>query len=117
MTPFTENLWPHDTIEISVEAYCRIFTNSIPHQLLDVREPWEINIAHLNSSISIPLQHLSTQQNQLSKDCWTVIYCHHGVRSLRACHLLKEQGFDKVLNLTGGINQWSHVIDTSIPIY
>lgn len=117
MTVLKEINFPKNTFEISVEVYRQTFTDSTTHQLLDIREPWEIEIAHLKNSISIPFGFLEHQKDQLSQECWTVIYCHHGVRSLRACHLLREKGFDRVLSLRGGIHRWSQIIDPDILTY
>ena len=106
-----------NTFEISVEDYYQTFADNKNHQLLDIREPWEIKIAHLENTITIPLRFLEEKKDRLSRDCWTIIYCHHGVRSLQACHLLREKGFDKVLSLKGGIHRWSQVINPDISIY
>ena len=117
MTPKQDINFPKNTFEISIEDYQQKFSDSEGHQLLDVREPWEIEIAHLENYLSIPLGSLEGKQDQLSQDKWIVVYCHHGIRSLRACHLLRAKGFDKVLSLKGGIHRWSQLIDPSLPIY
>ena len=117
MTSLLDINFPKDTLEISVEEYVQLFEDPDSHQLLDVREPWEVEIAHLENSMRIPLGVLEKEKNQLSSKHWIVVYCHHGVRSLRACHLLREKGFDKVLSVKGGIHRWSQIIDSSIPTY
>ena len=54
-------------------------------------------------------------------DAWRrkriVIHCHHGGRSARACGLLRDQGFEQVENLAGGIDAWSQSVDPSVPRY
>ncbi|WP_298611021.1 rhodanese-like domain-containing protein [uncultured Thiothrix sp.] len=86
-------------------------------QLLDVREPWEYQIVHLENSQLVPLTQLTNYAlNELSKDLPVIVICHHGIRSAHACYLLERLGF-QAINLTGGIDRWAREIDPSIPIY
>lgn len=84
--------------------------------LLDVREPWEYEIAHLSNSLLIPLGQLPLNSQHIPNDKPIVIICHHGIRSTHACYLLERAGFDTI-NLTGGIDRWAREIDHSMPIY
>jgi sulfur-carrier protein adenylyltransferase/sulfurtransferase len=84
--------------------------------LLDVREPYEFKIANLKGHL-IPLGQLQTKFGELDKGREIVVYCHHGNRSAFAVQFLKNQGFDRVLNLAGGIDQWSREIDPKVPRY
>jgi sulfur-carrier protein adenylyltransferase/sulfurtransferase len=84
--------------------------------LLDVREPYEYKIANLNGHL-VPLGQLQTKFDELDRNSEIVVYCHHGNRSAFAVQLLKNQGFEKVLNLVGGIDQWSREIDPKVPRY
>jgi rhodanese-related sulfurtransferase len=87
-------------------------------RLIDVREPDEWAIGRLPEAELIPLsqfQHLAAQQ--LAPDEKIVLYCHHGVRSGRAQGFLKAQGYEDVLNLTGGIDAWSVEVDPAVPRY
>ncbi len=84
--------------------------------LLDVREPDEYKIVNLGG-VSIPLSELSTRYTELSPDREIVVLCHHGVRSAHATAFLKAQGFEKVKNLSGGIDRWTDEIDPSLPRY
>ena len=85
-------------------------------QLLDVREPWEYEIVHLENSRLVPLSQLTYGLSELDKALPVVVICHHGIRSAHACYLLERLGFQAV-NLTGGIDRWAREIDPSIPIY
>lgn len=85
--------------------------------LLDVREDWEWEQAHLEGAIHIPLSELSTRIEELDSNQETIVYCHHGERSIDGCLLLWEHGFRKVRSLTGGIEAWSELIDPSVPRY
>jgi rhodanese-related sulfurtransferase len=96
----------------------RLNTVNAPH-LLDVREPEEHAIAALPGSTLIPLGELSMRTDEISswKDEEIVVYCHHGVRSLHAIALLGSMGFNKLLNLSGGIDRWSKDVDPGTPRY
>jgi adenylyltransferase/sulfurtransferase len=85
--------------------------------LLDVREPWENQLAKLENSTLIPLGTLSTSLSQLDKNAEIIAYCHHGMRSGDATGLLLQQGFSNVKNLVGGIDAWSVQVDGSVPRY
>ncbi len=103
--------------EISAEDYLLLFHNKEPHLFLDVRELWEVETAHIASSQHIPLRSLEYRFDELPHDRWIITYCHHGGRSLRACHLLREKGFVKVVSLKGGIQRWAEVVDQTMPTY
>jgi rhodanese-related sulfurtransferase len=86
--------------------------------LLDVREPWEIDVAHISGSKHIPMGEIPARFNQeLDPDDHIVVVCHHGVRSMNATAWLRQQGFEKVQSLRGGIDRWSREIDSSVPLY
>ncbi len=84
--------------------------------LLDVREPKEFAIAKIEGSTLIPLGDLPTRLHELDKNARLVVHCKSGVRSAKAVKLLREKGFDAV-NLAGGIDAWSELIDPSVPRY
>ena len=84
--------------------------------LLDVREPYEYKIAHLDGHL-MPLGQLQDKFSELDRSREIVVYCHHGNRSAFAVQFLKNQGFEKVLNLVGGIDQWSREIDPKVSRY
>lgn len=87
--------------------------------LLDVREPWEHELAALDNSMLIPLGALMIQaEDELQeKERPIVVYCHHGVRSMQACACLASLGYTDLLNLSGGIDRYSREVDRSVPIY
>ncbi len=84
--------------------------------LLDVREPWEHELARLPGSVLVPLGELSERVGELDPSAEMVVYCHHGVRSLHALGLLRSLGFIRASNLVGGIDACSD-LDPSIPRY
>lgn len=85
--------------------------------LLDVREPWENQLAKLDNSILIPLGTLPNSLSKLDRKAEIIAYCHHGMRSGDATEFLLQQGFSNVRNLIGGIDAWSIQVDGSIPRY
>jgi molybdopterin/thiamine biosynthesis adenylyltransferase/rhodanese-related sulfurtransferase/molybdopterin converting factor small subunit len=85
--------------------------------LLDVREPREYDIAKIDGSVLIPLGELPKRLDELPKDSDIIVHCKSGVRSAKAVHLLREQGFDHVQNLKGGILEWIATIDPSLHRY
>ncbi len=85
--------------------------------LLDVREPWEYRIAHIEGSELIPMRQVQGHLHELDPGRPTVVICHHGVRSLQVAYFLKHHGFSDVINLAGGINAWSREVDTAVPLY
>ncbi|HUV92711.1 MAG TPA: molybdopterin-synthase adenylyltransferase MoeB [Anaerolineales bacterium] len=86
-------------------------------RLLDVREPHELEISHLDGATVIPLGQLAARLSELDSAEEMVVLCKSGTRSARALELLVSAGFRKVKNLEGGINAWAEEIDPSLPIY
>jgi adenylyltransferase/sulfurtransferase len=84
--------------------------------LLDVREPWEFGLARIDGSKLIPMSELGERFTELDPGAETVVICHHGNRSAYAARALQEAGFEKVLNLEGGLDAYSFV-DESVPPY
>jgi len=85
--------------------------------LLDVREPEEWAINHIDGAKLIPLGTLPERVHELDTADEIVVYCHFGQRSLQACQFLHRMGFRKLRNLAGGIDAWSLEVDPSVPRY
>src|SRR5512139_872287 len=86
-------------------------------RLLDVREPHELQISHIEGATLIPLGQLASRLSELDSAEEMVVFCKAGTRSARALELLLSAGFRKVKNLQGGINAWAQEVDPSLPIY
>ena len=84
--------------------------------VLDVRELWELKIAKISKSISIPMQEIPKRLNELNRDLNYAIICHSGVRSYHVATYLEKEGFN-VWSVDGGIDRWSLEVDTSIKRY
>jgi rhodanese-related sulfurtransferase len=85
--------------------------------LLDVREPFERATAAIEPSLHIPMGDIPSRVQELDPDKHIVVYCHHGVRSLNVTSWLRQQGFETVQSLRGGIDRWSREINPKIPLY
>ena len=86
--------------------------------VLDVREPWEYQAAKIADSKHIAMGDIPARFNQeLDLEDHIVVVCHHGVRSMNVTAWLRQQGFEKVQSLQGGIDRWARQIDSSVPIY
>lgn len=85
--------------------------------LLDVREPWEINICKIEGIINIPMQQITTRFLELEDDQEIVCICHHGMRSAQVAMFLERQGFTKISNLMGGVAAWAAQVDPAMPQY
>ncbi len=90
-----------------------------PITLIDVREPYEWDIANLGDRGArlIPLGELPDRLSELADAGEIVVHCRTGSRSARALGLLRDAGFQRVLNLRGGIHAWADEVDPSLPKY
>src|SRR6266566_5120993 len=88
-----------------------------PFELIDVREPFEYEIARIDGAKLIPLGEIAERVNELQRERPIVVHCHSGQRSAQAVRLLQQRGFANLYNLEGGIDAWSDQIDPSVPKY
>lgn len=105
------------TAEISVSDLKAKLDAQESFLLLDVREPYEFEIARIEGAKLIPLRELSARQGELDREKEIVVHCHSGVRSAHAVELLRSAGFAHAFNLAGGIDAWSEEIDPTVPRY
>jgi len=106
-----------DVPAVSVQELKRKLDAREPIQLIDVREPFESEIARIDNARLIPLGELPGRLNQLEHESYTVVHCHTGKRSAQAVQLLRGAGFQNVFNLEGGIDRWSDEIDPTVQKY
>jgi rhodanese-related sulfurtransferase len=107
-------------LEITPQAFAQLRSDSPtdPPILLDVREPWEFQVARLPDSLPMPMGDVSSRAHaELDPDAHIVVVCHHGQRSLSVAVWLRNQGFERAQSLAGGIDAWSRSIDSTIPRY
>lgn len=105
-----------DIEEISPAATARLLEDGADVTLLDVREPWEAEIAALPGSVLIPLGELPERVGELDRGRPVIAYCHGGVRSMAAAQQLAAAGL-QVRSMAGGIDGWSRTVDPTLPRY
>jgi len=86
-------------------------------KVIDVREPDEYQIAHIDGVPLVPLSTLSQRFTELDPNQQYYIHCKTGIRSMRALKFLREQGFKYLRNVRGGISAWADEIDSNVPKY
>jgi rhodanese-related sulfurtransferase len=102
-------------LEVNVAAAARMLRDGA--LLLDVREPFELEIAALRGARHIPMRRIPESLADLPRDADILVLCHVGGRSARVTQFLRAQGFDRVANIAGGIDAWSLEIDPAVPRY
>ncbi len=87
-------------------------------RLIDVREPWEVATAHIEGALAIPMGDVPSRAHQeLDPDEHLVVFCHAGVRSMNVTVWLRNQGYEQVQSMRGGIDAWTTEVDPSVPRY
>jgi rhodanese-related sulfurtransferase len=104
--------------EISPGQVKSLQKNGETFTLLDVREVWEYETSKIEESKHIPMGDVPARAHQeLDPDHHIVVMCHHGVRSLTVTNWLRQQGYDKVQSMCGGIDGWARTVDPKVPLY
>ena len=108
--------------EITVRELARqIAEKATSLQLIDVREPEEVALAFIEGFATLPLSQFArwseTITTRFDPEAETIVLCHHGIRSAQMCQWLVSQGFNNVKNVSGGIDAYSVMVDTTIPRY
>ncbi len=103
--------------EIAVGELERRMKSGPPFILLDVREPFEFEMAQIDGANLIPLGELPGRWQELDREKEIFVFCHSGVRSARAAEFLRSAGFPRVASVAGGIDAWSEEIDPNVPRY
>jgi rhodanese-related sulfurtransferase len=119
MSASSESSFAQATVEeLSARLQAGVLDNL---QLVDVREPHELELAQLQGFINLPLSQASEWSAdihaRLDSQAEIIVMCHHGMRSAQMCQWLVQQGFTNVKNLAGGIDAYSVIVDASIPRY
>lgn len=103
--------------QIQVRELDERMRSGLSFVLLDVREPFEFEMARIEGASLIPLGELPTRWRELDREKEIFVFCHSGVRSERAAEFLRSNGLLKVVNVAGGIDAWSEEIDPDVPRY
>lgn len=103
---------------ISVTDLNKQLRSDDPPHLLDIREFFEREICNISGSDFLPMKEAAANPAEIPKDKTTVVYCHHGIRSyILIKHLQEKYGFENLVNLDGGINEWALQVDRAMPRY
>lgn len=101
---------------ITVEQLQAWRQDGTSHTLVDIREPYERSVSHLDG-LHIPMAEVMARHNELPQDEPLVIHCRSGARSAAVTQALALQhGFDNVYNLTGGIMAWASAIEPQMEV-
>jgi len=112
---------PEATAEVSPEsvaAWIDLPESGRP-RLIDCREAEELAICQIPGNEWVPLGEFPERVGALTDDPGrgVVVYCHHGMRSMRAALFLRSRGFDNAFSMHGGIELWSLTVDPEVPRY
>ena len=102
---------------ITVQQLAERIRDDQPIFLLDCREQSEWDYAHIEGARHIPMMDVPQRLEELPGDVPIAVCCHHGVRSAQVAAYLRQQGYDPVYNVSGGIDAWSAQVDPGVPRY
>lgn len=108
---------PWETTPLEVK---RLLDQGVAIHLIDVREPEEHRLTHIEGAELIPMRTIPARLPALegmADDGALIVFCHHGVRSLQVVNWLREQGVAACQSMAGGIDRWSLEVDPGVPRY
>ena len=85
--------------------------------IIDVREPFELDICRVAGAVHIPMRQVPEQVDSLPRDKHLLILCHAGSRSRRVTEFLRARGLPAVSNITGGIDAWAVEVEPGMQRY
>ena len=104
-----------------VDLHARSAATGSALLLLDVREPWEVELASIRlngvTAAFIPMGSVPDALDSIDRSQSVVCICHHGARSAQVVAFLERNGFGSVYNLAGGIDAWSLTVDPAVARY
>jgi len=104
--------------EVTVQDMKKALDNpALGIKVIDIREPDEYEIAHIDGVPLLPMSQLRQRFTELDPNQQYYLHCKVGERSLHAVAFLKQQGFKYLKSVKGGINAWSEEIDSNVPRY
>ena len=104
--------------EITPEALAELLRSVEPPFVIDVRDPWEWAISSLaeHGARLIPVEEIGARISEIPRDMSVVVYCRSGKRGLIAASTLKDAGYRRVSNLSGGILRWAESVEPGMPV-
>lgn len=103
--------------EITVTELHSLLQSGAKLTLLDVRQPHELEVSRLEGILHIPMPIVATRLGEIGKEEDIVVICRSGNRSAQITQYLLSQGYGKVRNLVGGMNEWAETVDQTMQIY
>jgi adenylyltransferase/sulfurtransferase len=103
-------------LEIDIAEAARL-SKQPENVLLDVREPHERAICHVEGSLHIPMGEVPGRLDELPRDQHILVLCHHGGRSMRVTQFLRANDFPLVSNIGGGIDAWAETVEPGMARY
>ena len=85
--------------------------------LLDVREEWEFKLCRIDDAQLVPMRQIPEYLSQLDSQREVVVICHHGIRSRHVGRYLEANGFERIINLSGGVAEWAKDVDPTMAVY
>lgn len=107
-------------LEINWDDLNQALSSDVKPRLVDCREADEYAICKIDGAELIPLSNFvdeAVRRLGPDRDQWIVVYCHHGVRSMRATAWLRQQGYSRTQSLRGGIDTWADCVDPEMARY
>jgi len=104
-------------LEIEPAALAGLRQGAEPYALLDVREPWELEICGFAEAIHLPLGALAGREHELPQDRPLIVVCHSGQRSLLVTRHLRQRGLARAVNLRGGVDAYALEVDPVMARY
>jgi len=96
---------------------CQNETGKQAPLLLDVRQPWEYDVCNIGNSLLVPMSQIPAKVESLDPAHETIVICHHGIRSRSVGRYLEQKGFNNIINLSGGVDQWAKTVDHKMATY
>lgn len=109
-----------ESLEITPQELRRRLSAGERMALVDVREPQEFALTHIDGSHLIPMGSVASELQRLealADEQNLMVICHHGVRSLQVVSWLRAHGVDNCFSIAGGIDRWSLEVDPNVPRY
>jgi adenylyltransferase/sulfurtransferase len=104
-------------LEIDVEDAQALLAGGNGAVLLDVREPYELELCQLPGAVCLPLRQIPARLAELPADRHVLVLCHHGERSRFVTEYLRAHGRPRASNIAGGIDAWACRLDPALPRY
>jgi len=108
---------PRQPGRLDVEELADWRRQGVAMLIIDVREPWEVDICVLVDAVNVPLASLPGRLDEIATDLPLVLVCHHGARSQSAVNFLLSRGYGAALNLSGGIDAWARRVEPGMAVY